>query len=41
MPCYIIPLHTFSDADGYPDREVNNNGIRKIRSIHKMYELET
>ena len=41
MPCYIMPQHKFSDADGYPDRKVHNNGIRKIRSIYKMYELET
>ena len=41
MPCYIMPQHKFSDADGYPDRKVYKNGIRKIRSIYKMYELET
>ena len=41
MPCFIMPQHKFSDADGYPDRKVHNNGIRKNSSIYKMYELET
>ena len=35
MPFYIIPPHTISSADDFPDRKVYNNGIRKIRSIYK------
>ena len=41
MPYFIMPQHKFSDADGYPNRKVRNNRIRKIRSINKMYEFET
>ena len=36
-----MPQYNFFDADGYPDRKVHNNGIRKIRSIYEKYELET
>ena len=28
MLCYIMSQHEFSDADGYSDIKVHNNGIR-------------
>ena len=33
-PCYLMPLHKCSDADGYPDRKVHS-GIRKIKVFIK------